>query len=108
VGKKKKEEEGKRGEWRGVKEESCVGGGENGGAREGGELPRGRMGGKRSGGRKMGGKGRKRKGVAGQLEATRHLPIPNVLCMDTSQFGDVWHCATLANVDVAFYHITKW
>jgi hypothetical protein len=29
-GKKKKKEEGKRGEWKGEKEESCAGGGENG------------------------------------------------------------------------------
>jgi hypothetical protein len=55
-----------------------------------------------------GGKRKKKEGGAGQLGATRHPPIPNVLCMDTSPFGDVWHCATLANADVAFCHVTKW
>jgi hypothetical protein len=60
----KKKKKGKRGEWKGEKEESCVGGGENRGAREreeaskgGGEsCHAGGEWGKRSGGRKIGGK----------------------------------------------------
>jgi hypothetical protein len=105
MGEKKKKEEGKRGGWRGEKEESCVGGGENGGAGEGGELPHGRRGGKEVGEGKWGEKEEKgrRCGPAGGHAPP---PIPNVLCMDMSPFGDVWHYATLANADVAFYHIT--
>jgi hypothetical protein len=72
-----------------------------------GELAR-EEGAKEIEGRKMGGRGRKRMGGAGQLGATRHTPIPNVAYAATSQYGDVWQCATLANAGVALCHVTKW
>jgi hypothetical protein len=106
-GGKKKKEEGKRGEWRGEKEESCVGGGENEGAGEREEAGRGggrvamweEDGGEKKWGKENGGKRKKKGGGCGP--AGGHASPPHSKCA-------MWHFATLAYVDVAFCHVTKW